>query len=177
MAVLNRRRTPGLTRSALASSLLLVAATTASCGFDYATDRVYTPADGVNHRDGEVDVLNAVIVWNGEGKGRFLATLVNNSVKDPDQLTELSGDVEAEKVPTAEIPIGGLLNLADAPTPIDVTGDFVEGNMVEVTLDFARADSATLEVPVVAARDQYAEYGTPAEEPTEDEEHESEGGH
>lgn len=147
--------------------MLLLAATTASCGFDYATDRVYTPADGVNNRDGEVDVLNAVVVWNGEGKGRFLASLVNNSLEAPDQLTALTGDVEAEKVPTAEIPLGGILNLASTPTPIDVTGEFAEGDMVTVTLDFENADSATLEIPVVAARDQYAEFGTPAEEPSE----------
>lgn len=155
--------------------MLLLAATTASCGFDYATDRVYTPADGVNNRDGEVDVLNAVIVWDGEGKGRFLATLVNNSLEAPDKLTAIEGDVETEKVPTAEIPLGGLLNLASTPTPIDVTGEFAEGDMVTVTLDFATADSATLEVPVVAARDQYAEFGTPAEEPSESEHGESEG--
>ena len=156
--------------------MLLLAATTASCGFDYATDRVYTPADGVNNRDGEVDVLNAVIVWNGEGKGRFLATLVNNSLEAPDKLTAIEGDVETEKVPTAEIPLGGLLNLASTPTPIDVTGEFAEGDIVTVTLDFATADSATLKVPVVAARDQYAEFGTPAEEPSEsDHESDSEG--
>lgn len=155
--------------------MLLLAATTASCGFDYATDRVYTPADGVNNRDGKVDVLNAVIVWDGEGKGRFLASLVNNSLKAPDQLTALTGDVETEKVPAAEIPLGGILNLASTPTPIDVTGEFAEGDMVTVTLDFATAESATLEVPVVAARDHYAEFGTPAEEPSESEHAESEG--
>jgi hypothetical protein len=157
--------------------MLLLAATTASCGFDYATDRVYTPADGVNNRDGEVDVLNAVIVWDGEGKGRFLATLVNNSLEAPDQLTAIEGDVETEKVPTAEIPLGGLLNLASTPTPVDVTGEFAEGDMVTVTLDFATADSATLVVPVVAARDQYAEFGTPAEEPSESEHESDSEGH
>lgn len=182
MAVLNRRRTPGLTRSALASSLLLLAGTTASCGFDYATDRVYTPADGVNNRDGEVDVLNAVIVWDGEGKGRFLASLVNNSLEGPDRLTSVGGEVEAKRVPTADIPAGGLLNLASTPTPIAVVGavieegenggedtrfEFDEGDMVEVTLSFEVAEPATLVVPVVAARDQYAEFGTPAEEPSE----------
>lgn len=157
--------------------MLLLAATTASCGFDYATDRVYTPADGVNNRDGEVDVLNAVIVWDGEGKGRFLASLVNSSQESPDKLTAIEGDVEAEKVPTAEIPLGGLLNLASTPPPIEVTGEFAEGDMVTVTLDFATAESATLEVPVVAARDQYAEFGTPAEEPSESEHESDSEGH
>lgn len=157
--------------------MLLLAATTASCGFDYATDRVYTPADGVNNRDGEVDVLNAVIVWDGEGKGRFLASLVNSSQESPDKLTAIEGDVETEKVPTAEIPLGGLLNLASTPTPIEVTGEFAEGDMVTVTLDFATAESATLEVPVVAARDQYAEFGTPAEEPSESEHESDSEGH
>ncbi len=34
---------------------LALAATLSSCGFDYATDREYTPTAGVNDRDAQVE--------------------------------------------------------------------------------------------------------------------------
>ena len=43
-------------------ALVLALPLLGSCGFDKATDKVYTPAAGTNDRDGDVDVLSAVIV-------------------------------------------------------------------------------------------------------------------
>ena len=44
---------------ALTGAMLAVPALS-SCGFNKATDRVYTPAAGVNDQDTKVDVLGAV---------------------------------------------------------------------------------------------------------------------
>ena len=46
----------------VAGALVLALPLLGACGFDKATDRVYTPAAGTNYRSGDIDVLSAVIV-------------------------------------------------------------------------------------------------------------------
>ena len=79
------RRSFALTAAALA----LTAPALTSCGFDYATDRYYTPANGANNRDGVVDVLGAVVVSTEPGSGTFVASLSNNSTTEATSFTEL----------------------------------------------------------------------------------------
>ena len=43
-------------------ALVLAVPGLSACGFNYATDREYTPGNGTNDQHGVVDVLNAVIV-------------------------------------------------------------------------------------------------------------------
>ena len=87
-------------RLASAGALVLATVTLSSCGFNYATDKVYTPAEGVNNRDSRVDVLNAAIVATEDGKGTFVASLSNNDTPTyvdgkltdvDDKLTGLAG--------------------------------------------------------------------------------------
>ena len=52
---------------ATAVAVLALAVPLSSCGFDYATDRDYTPAGGANNREGDVDVLSAVVVSAAAG--------------------------------------------------------------------------------------------------------------
>ena len=49
--------------------------------------RCYTPSVGVNDRDGDIDVLHALVVSGAEGSGTVVAALVNNQQED-DALTE-----------------------------------------------------------------------------------------
>ena len=63
---------------ATAAAVVALAAPLTSCGFDYATERTYTPAGGANNREGVVDVLSAVVVSGAEGSGTFVASLSNN---------------------------------------------------------------------------------------------------
>ncbi|GGO92347.1 hypothetical protein GCM10011584_28540 [Nocardioides phosphati] len=147
-----------------AGALLLAAPALASCT-EQATDHIYTPAAGTNHRDAAVDVLDAVIVANDDqpGKGTLVFTVVNNKVdavgstKDvTDKLTGVSGDVTGMlKKPVAIAP-GGHVTLAtstvDIPNGvggIPVTGNFSLGDVVDVEFDFANAGAVTLGVPVV----------------------------
>lgn len=149
-----------------AATLALAAPALSACGFEMATDRVYTPAAGTNNRDGSVDVLNAVVVSTEPGSGTFIASLSNNSTEEPATLEGLSGEgVEAEVEPI-EIPEGALVNLAEPPAEIEVTGDFEAGGVVTLTLDFG-GEEATLEVPVVPNADEYADLDGPAPAPTE----------
>ena len=114
-----------ISRLASAGVLVLATATLSSCGFNYATDKVYTPAEGVNNRDSRVDVLNAAIVATEDGKGTFVASLSNNetpTLEDgqltdvDDQLTGLAGvgdtTLTADLEPV-DVPGGGLVKLAD----------------------------------------------------------------
>ena len=72
---LRHTSTPGT----LVGALLLTAALSSSCGFELGTDRIYTPANGANDRDGEIDVLSAQVVSPEPGTGVFIASLCNNS--------------------------------------------------------------------------------------------------
>jgi hypothetical protein len=157
--MLNRSR---ISRLASAGVFVIATATLSSCGFNYATDKVYTPAEGVSNRDGRVDVLNAVVVATADGSGTFVASLSNNETPTyedgqlsdvDDQLTGLAGagdtDLTAEFEPV-EIPGGSLVVLADGDG-IPVTGDSIKlGDFVDVELTFENADPVTMTIPVVA---------------------------
>ncbi len=139
---------------ATAAAVLALAAPLSSCGFDYATDREYTPAGGANNRDGDVDVLSAVVVSGAEGSGTFVASLSNN---DPDVEQTFTGVTGAEgsSVTAAEfepvtISPGGIVNLADPAADIVLTGDFTAGNVVPLSIDFGNGERISLNVPVVA---------------------------
>lgn len=143
------RRSLALTVAALA----LTAPALTSCGFDYATDRYYTPANGANNRDGVVDVLGAVVVSTEPGSGTFLASLSNNSTTEATSFTELGategGDVTAAEFEPVEVAPGALVNLAEPPAEIEVTGEFEAGDFVEVALGFDNGERTVVEVPVV----------------------------
>jgi copper(I)-binding protein len=153
-----------MTRLLCAGALVLAVPKLASCAKEKATDEIYTPANAANYREGQVKVLNAVIVSSGEGSGTFVATLVNNetnqAVSDDDkavsgddkadQLVGLGGDVTAKLPQPVDIPASGIAVLAKpAGKGIKVTGDFKPGDFVTVTLTFKNAGEATLQVPVV----------------------------
>jgi len=146
---------------ATAAAVLALAVPLSSCGFDYATERDYTPAAGANNRDGVVDVLSAVLVSAEEGSGTFVASLSNNDTENDATFTGLSGDegaeVTAAEFEPVEIGAGALVNLADPAADIVVTGDFGPGGVVPMTVDFGDGERITLNVPVVANDSGYWE--------------------
>ena len=139
---------------ATAAAVLALAVPLSSCGFDYATDRDYTPAGGANNREGDVDVLSAVVVSGAEGSGTFVASLSNNDSGAEQTFTGISGDegttIEAAEFEPITIPAGGLVNLADPAADIVLTGDFRAGDFVPLAIDFGSGDRVTMDVPVVA---------------------------
>ena len=89
-----RRNSRSTTRRATAlalGGLLLAAPLLTSCGFDYATDRVYTAGNGVNNRDAAVDVLGANIVSAQDDSGTFIATFSNNDQEHSNTVESLAG--------------------------------------------------------------------------------------
>jgi len=144
-----------------AGALVLAVPLLGSCGFDKATDRVYTPAATTNDRDGDVDVLGAGIVSAQPGSGTFIASLSNNLVDKDFTLTGVAGagdwtDLKFEPSElSVDVPARGFVNLVDED-PITVTGDLTPGQFAELTLTFDSGDTVTMRVPVLYACDTYA---------------------
>ena len=139
---------------ATAAAVLALAVPLTSCGFDYATERDYTPAGGANNRSGDVDILSAVVVSAAEGSGTFVASLSNNDVDAEQSFTGVSGDEGADVTAADFDPIsiapGGLVNLADPAADIVLTGDFAAGDFLPLAVDFGNGERVLIEVPVVA---------------------------
>jgi hypothetical protein len=139
---------------ATAAAALALAAPLTSCGFDYATERDYTPAGGSNNREGVVDLLSAVVVSGAEGSGTFVASLANNDGSEEQSLTGISGGegttIEAAEFEPVTVPADGLVNLADPPAGIVLTGEFTAGDFIPLTVDFGNGERISLNVPVVA---------------------------
>jgi hypothetical protein len=157
----------------VAGALVLALPLLGSCGFDKATDRVYTPGAGVNNRDGDIKVLSAVIVAAQADSGTFIATLSNDTPKLEDvTLTGVAGsgdwsDLTVEPSDLSiEIPARGFVNLVNED-PITVRGDFTPGQVAELTLTFDSGDSVTMDVPVVYACNYYEGLDSSASEPSE----------
>jgi hypothetical protein len=144
----------------VAGALVLALPLLASCGFDKATNKVYTPAAGTNNRDGQVDVLAAVVVAGQPDSGTFIASLSNNSTTEDDSFTGVQGSGEWSDLTVGEVssgidlPARGFVNLADGDG-VPVSGDFGAGDVVELTLTFDSGQSTTMDVPVVFACDAY----------------------
>lgn len=166
-------------KAAFACLAILFVPVLSSCGFDYATNREYTPSVGANNRDGQVDVLNAVIVAPEDGSGVFIASLSNNSVTEDASFDEISSEagLTFEGLTPIALAPSGFVNLADpaSETVIAATGEFALGDFVPVTLTFGNGEAISLKVPVVGNCGVFAEIpGLPAgaerclEEPTEE---------
>ena len=165
------RRRPAK-RPLLAAVALGVAPVLASCSFgtsnfDAQTNQFYTPAEGVNERSGGIDVLNALVVADEAGRGRFIAGLVNNSDTTDDALTQVQGSGEyADVQGSLETPIDvvrdGFVQLANEGEPVMLEGEQVApGKFVELTITFQEAGTLTFEVPVVTAEDDYEDVELP----------------
>jgi len=131
---------------AVAASATALAATLSSCGFDYATDRVYTPAAGPIDRDATVDVLSAVIVSKAAGSGTFIAGLSNNSGSEAITFEAIR--------PVGDTTIS-FENLSAEGNGILVTGEFEAGNFVGVQLAFDNGETVEMQVPVVTDCDEF----------------------
>lgn len=156
------RRKTALTLSAL----VLATPVLTACGFNYATDRPYTPGRGVNDRAGTVDVLNALIVSGQDNSGTFIASLSNNDQEQQASFVSLAGaegtTIQPGSFPPVPVDPGALVNLA-IEGGVPVSGSFTAGEFVPVTLGFANGERVTLKVPVVPDEGDYEGLDTSAE--------------
>jgi hypothetical protein len=157
-------------RRSIAVTAIVLAPVLFSCGFNQPTDRVYTPGVGVNERDGEVDVLNALVVTGAPGSGSLVATLSNN-LDESDALVRVAGSGEDSALRVdlggpLEVRPGGSLSVSDE-AEVPVEGEAIKaGAFVELTFTFENAGTAKLQVPVVPRRGPYADIPVPSVAPT-----------
>lgn len=137
-----------------------------SCGFDYATNRPNTIANGGYDITGEVHVMGARIVAPEDGTGTFIATLTTDATaEDAVTLDGISGEgVTASDFEPVEIQPHGMVNFA-TEGGIPVTGDFAAGDAVPLTLSFSNGEEIEVSTIVVAQCHEYADV-TPRAEPT-----------
>lgn len=146
---------------ATAAAVIALGAPLSSCGFGHATEREYDVNSAGENREGTVDVLSAVVVSAAEGSGTFVASLSNNDGDEEQTFTAVAGDegqtIEAAEFEPVEIPPDGLVNLAEPPAGIVLTGDFAAGDFVPLSIDFGNGERVTLNVPVVSNDSGYWE--------------------
>ena len=163
MTPVNLRRSLAAGTVALAAAAVLTA-----CGFNYPTDRISNLTVGTNYRDGNVSVLNAVVVSAADNSGTFIATFVNNT-DQPQQVTNITGDGEVTGVDVTPLTIKpkGLVNLADGGG-YAVTGTFSPGDIVHLTFSLGDGSTFPLEVPVVLEAGDFAglDTATPSASPS-----------
>lgn len=150
---------------ATATAVLALALPLSSCGFNYATQRDYTPGAGTNDRSGDVAVLSAVVVSGNEGSGTLIASLSNGLTDEASTLTGVTGNrvattedaeespVELAEFEPVEVPPAGIVNLAEPARDITLTGDFRAGNFLELTFEFDNGQRTEMSVPVVSDED------------------------
>ncbi len=153
---------------AAAVALAVPVLSSCSSNFNAPTDQVYTPGVGVNDRSGNIDVLHALIVSGEDGSGTLVAALVNNDQVNPDTLAGVSGAGDDASIEISdsgaqvEIPADGLVQLAD-DGDISVTATQVQpGRFIELTFNFENSESVSVEVPVVANTEEFAEVPLPS---------------
>lgn len=140
-------------------TMLLCAPALTACGFNYATDRVNTISNGATNREGTVDVLSGVVVSAADNSGTFVASLSNNNQDKAETFESIAGAAGNTFQPgdfsPITIPPGGFVNLAtDGGVPL--TGTFVAGDFLPVTVNFDNGESVTLNVPIVTDTGEYA---------------------
>ena len=136
-----------------AGALLLAAPVLTSCGFDYATDRVYTPGAGTNDQAASVDVLNATIVSAQEGSGTFVGSFSNNDEKNEATIQSIAGagdtaDLTAKGFSPITVPAGGIVT-PSKDEAIHITGTLKAGDVVTLRFEISGSQGdESVEMPV-----------------------------
>jgi copper(I)-binding protein len=162
----SRRLRRSLAGCIAALATALVAGCSAS--FDAQTNQIYQPAVGSNNRDGDVYVLNALVVTDGTGLGTISAGLVNEVTRD-DALVAVSPDSSAGKrvqgmilTHRVRLPSLQLVQLSDAGHVIlSAARPLNVGGWITVTFTFRNAAPVTLDLPIVMNTGDFARVPVP----------------
>lgn len=162
-----RRRLRGVLVAGCVAAALTACSDTS---FDAQTNAVYDPGIGTNARGGGVDVLNALIVDNGDGTGTLAGTLVLNPGEfdaghelTTVTLSQLEVTTLDDKPVTSNLTAGGVTLEPNEPVKLGedalatVSGDNVAaGDMVTLDLTFDRdAQPVSMDIPVVERTEMY----------------------
>jgi hypothetical protein len=154
----------------VAGALVLAVPVLSSCGFQKATDKVYTPAAQTNDRSSaDIDVLAGSIVAAQPNSGTVVATFVSKTLDDLTlESVEGSGDdsdlVFGPVESPVDIPPRGHVNLANEDTGITVQGDFGAGDFLDVAFSFSNGETIAYKIPVLFACQEWEGLDTSVEE-------------
>jgi copper(I)-binding protein len=158
------------------AAIVVATAGLSGCGgnFNAQTDQIYQPAVGSNNREGQVYVLNALLVVGDGSDAALVAGLLDQAGTD-DTLTavtaksskgnDLTVTINNDQIP---LPTRTLVRLSqDASVAISgQAGDLGPGGTVSVTFTFQNADPVTLDAPIVAREGAYADVPLPSPSPS-----------
>ncbi len=158
------------------TAAVIATAGLSGCGgnFHAQTDQIYQPAVGSNSREGQVYVLNALLVAGDGSHGALVAGLLDQAAAD-DTLTSVTAKTSKDKDLTVTIidgqiplPSRTLVRLSqDADVAVSgQTGDLTPGGTASVTFTFQNADPVTLDAPIVSREGAYADVPLPSPSPT-----------
>ena len=140
-------------------------------GFGAETVQVYDAGAGVNARGGGVDVLNALVVDNGDETGTLSVSLLDK-LGDGDEVAAIEATVDDQPLEVSQSvqPIRlcpGRLLVVGPDATVTLGGDgFAAGGTLTLSMTFRDAAPLSLDVPVVARSAMYDGIAeTPAAEP------------
>jgi hypothetical protein len=159
-------------RAALAATVLAAVPTIAACGAGHSAImiRPYAPADGVqaDSGDGSLRVLNALVVGSESGDAVVSLTISDRGGSGDELVGMTSGEAQISFEGSAEVPPRGTLTLGPGKTPggakgeaVIVGGEIEPGDIVPLTLSFAKAGTVTLRTVATPAEGYYEAYTVP----------------
>ncbi len=150
----------------------LVAISGCAANFSAQTQAIYQPALGSDDRSGDVFVLNALVLADGEGNGTLVTTLINQT-SPTDFLTGMTakmlggGGVDVGALPTVtstvanapstgiELPTQAAVKLPDDGLIQLHAADLAAGGYLTLSLTFKEAAPLDVDVPVIAESSTY----------------------
>jgi len=140
-----------------ATALLLLSG--CGTGFSAQTNQTYDAGVGSNHSDGQIKVLNALFVDNGDDTATFSASLLNKDT-NAHTLTAVTTTTTAGTPIASTLAAPRKLEPQVPYTPgtngdIILTGEFPAGGFVKVTLEFDGAAPVSINAPIVERSGMY----------------------
>jgi hypothetical protein len=153
--------------AALAAALTVTVLTGCSTGFDATSKKDYAPSDGIVAGDGDIRVLNALVVAADGADDGLVSMSVVNRGEAADRITGIESDAgDVTLGGDTSLPAGSSVSFGADGTTATVSGLTKEpGQAVQLTIRFARSEPLTLRTVIVPATDDYASL-TPSSPPT-----------
>lgn len=156
---MDRSRTSRRALSGAVAALALTLTAGCSAGFDATSVQPYAPSDGILADQGDIRVLNALVVSSDAGRAGVVSMTVANRGRAGDRITEISTPDATVSVDTpVELPAGGAVTFGapDGPTATLTDVTKLPGETITLKLSFAGTQPVTLRTVVVPAEGYYA---------------------
>ena len=135
-----------------------------SSGFGATSTKDYAPSDGVVAGEGDIRVLNALVVaTEGATDGVVSMTVVNRG-ETSDRVTGIESDAgDVTLGGDTSLPPGAAVSFGTEEATATISGLSKEpGQAVELTVRFAKAEPLTFRTVIVPGTDDYASLTPPA---------------